>query len=120
MSLGKHFILECRGCDSEVLKNAFLLEKILKEAAINAHATVLHTYFHKFDQGEGITGIIALAESHISVHTWPEHDYMAIDIFMCGECDPQDSVDYLEKNVKIGSLKVQIFERGIGYYSEYK
>jgi S-adenosylmethionine decarboxylase len=119
MALGKHFILECRGCDSEALKNASLLETVLKESAINARAEILYSYFHKFDQGEGITGIIALAESHISIHTWPEHDYMAIDIFMCGECNPQDSIDYIEKNIKIGVLTVQILERGVGFYSEY-
>lgn len=119
MALGNHLIIECHGCDSELLKDCFKVEEILKQSALTANATILHSYFHKFDQGEGVTGIIALAESHISVHTWPEHFYMAIDIFMCGDCDPQISADYISDKVVMTGMNVSKIVRGIDYTSTY-
>ena len=113
MALGNHLIIECHGCDSELLKDCFKVEEILKQSALTANATILHSYFHKFDQGEGVTGIIALAESHISVHTWPEHFYMAIDIFMCGDSNPELCVDILKKGFHTENVKVEKILRGI-------
>jgi S-adenosylmethionine decarboxylase len=119
MALGNHLIVECHGCDSELLKDTFQLEELLKKSALTANATILHSFFHKFDQGEGVTGIIALAESHISIHTWPEHYYMAIDIFMCGECDPNISVNYIVDNVTMTHINKKLIERGVEYFSFY-
>jgi S-adenosylmethionine decarboxylase len=115
MSLGRHLILECHGCDSISLKDQDYLERIMVESAEMAGAEVLHSYFHKFDQGEGITGVVALAESHISIHTWPEYRYMAIDVFMCGECDPHDSFNYIITNMDIESYNINCIERGVEY-----
>jgi S-adenosylmethionine decarboxylase len=112
MACGRHIILECYDCDDELLKQEKMLEQQLIHSAEFAQATVLHSYFHKFGEGEGVTGVIALAESHISVHTWPEYGYMAIDIFMCGECNPMDSVDYIISNLDIGQFEYQEFQRG--------
>lgn len=112
MALGKHVILECYDCDANMLSNQEYLNALFVESAENAGATVLHSYFHKFDQGNGITGVVALSESHISVHTWPEHQYMAIDVFMCGTCDPMDAVDYIISNVGIGAYSVDELIRG--------
>lgn len=112
MPLGRHLILECYGCDIEVLKSTIRLEEVLKKSAISAEATVLHSYFHKFDQGEGVTGVIALSESHISVHTWPEHAYMAVDVFMCGDCNPIVSANYILQNISIEKHLMQTLERG--------
>lgn len=119
MSLGNHLIIECHGCDSELLKDCSKLENLLKKSALQTNATVLHSYFHKFDQGEGVTGIIALAESHISVHTWPEHGYMAIDIFMCGDCDPKISADYIFENIEMHEMQTSEIVRGVDYNSSY-
>lgn len=113
--LGRHCILECHDCNSDWLKNEEALEYALVEAAKHSGATVLHTYFHKFDKGEGVTGVIALAESHISVHTWPEHKYMAIDIFMCGDCDPGIAAEHIIQNVDIGAFSLDTLERGSEY-----
>jgi S-adenosylmethionine decarboxylase proenzyme len=112
LPLGRHVILECYECDPVALKNEHFMEAILKESAVHAGATVLHSYFHKFDQGNGVTGVIALSESHISVHTWPEHRYMAIDVFMCGSCNPMDSIDYIISNISIDEYVVQDIIRG--------
>ena len=112
MPLGCHAILECYECDEVMLKDQSMLEQHLIEAAKAAGATVLHTSFHKFDRGEGVTGVIVLAESHISVHTWPEYGYMAVDVFMCGECNPLVSTDYIINNLRIGKFSVDKIERG--------
>jgi S-adenosylmethionine decarboxylase len=112
MPLGRHLILECYGCDINALKNTGRLEQVLQESALAAKAIILHSYFHKFDRGEGVTGVVALSESHISVHTWPEHGYMAIDVFMCGDCDPMHSVDYILDNILIERHTVSDLERG--------
>jgi len=113
--LGRHVILECHECSEEDLKNQSFLEKVLSDGARHAKAEILHTYFHKFDRGEGVTGVIALAESHISIHTWPEHKYMAIDVFMCGDCDPFDTLEYVVNNMKIGNYTVNCIHRGVEY-----
>ena len=120
MPLGRHVILECHGCSEADLKNESFLEQVLSEGARYARAEILHTYFHKFDRGEGVTGVVALAESHISVHTWPEHEYMAIDVFMCGDCNPYDTFEYVISNMKIDSYTIDCIERGVEYGDEYK
>jgi len=112
MALGYHTILECYECDEGLLKDQNILEQYLVAAAIDARATVLHTYFHKFDRGEGVTGVIALSESHISVHTWPEYGYMAIDIFMCGDSNPIDAADFIINNLRIGRFSIDTINRG--------
>lgn len=67
----------------------------MKSAANMAGATVLGDNWHNFGVGCGITGVVMLSESHMSIHTWPEHGYAAIDIFMCGNCNPRDTVESL-------------------------
>lgn len=92
---GRHYILDLFGCNPNLLMETETLESICIESAKVSGATVLHSYFHHFGEGYGVTGVVALSESHISIHTWPETQYAALDIFMCGECDPKDAVDYL-------------------------
>ena len=91
---GKHLIVEFRGCKTELLNNVVLVETHLRQASQAAQCTILHSYAHAFEP-QGVTCFVALAESHISTHTWPEHGYAAIDIFMCGDKDPTKALDYL-------------------------
>ena len=86
-SVGKHVILECAGSQAH-LAIADMKNLILK-AANEAGATPITSKFHHFGEGMGVTGVLVLAESHITVHTWPEDDYAAFDFFMCGDCDPE-------------------------------
>ncbi len=65
-----------------------LIEKSLRDAAEAAGATILHGHFHHFTPNGGVSGVLVLAESHISIHTWPERSFAAVDVFMCGACDP--------------------------------
>ena len=85
----------------------------LKRAALAAGATILHSHFHHFSPNGGVSGVLVLAESHISIHTWPERDFAAIDIFMCGECDPHLSVPMLREAFRPGRVELSEQRRGL-------
>ncbi|GAA5496804.1 S-adenosylmethionine decarboxylase proenzyme [Rubritalea halochordaticola] len=80
---GCHLLLECSGCEPDLLTDRPLLEGVLEKAASEAGATVVKTFLHEFNP-HGLSGVVVIAESHIAIHTWPEHHYAAIDIFTCG------------------------------------
>ncbi|MCK4518105.1 adenosylmethionine decarboxylase, partial [Candidatus Babeliales bacterium] len=89
------------------------LERILIEAGKRSGSTPLKVAIEKFDP-QGITGVIILAESHISVHTWPEENYVAVDAFTCGEHTvPQKAIEYLQKQFKPQMVQIQEIKRGI-------
>ena len=91
----KHFLLELYRCDYEKLNDESFLRCTLNNAAKLANATVLNLISNKFEP-QGITAIALLAESHISIHTWPEAQYSAVDIFTCGQnMKPDKSCKYL-------------------------
>ena len=83
-ALGSHLLLELKECDAELLNDLDRVREVLIQAAVESGAAIVGDMFHKFEP-IGVTGIIAIAESHIGVHTWPEHCYAAADIFTCGE-----------------------------------
>ncbi len=88
------------------------IERILYEAAKAANNTPLKTSVHQFPM-QGVTGVILLAESHISIHTWPEHNYLAIDIFTCGrQTKPQAALEYFKSVFMPTRVKTQLIERG--------
>jgi S-adenosylmethionine decarboxylase len=82
-ALGRHLLLELRECNKAVLDDLKYLENALVSAAKEAGATVLDKSFHQFAP-QGVSGVVLIAESHLSLHTWPEHAYAAVDIFTCG------------------------------------
>lgn len=90
---GTHLLIDLWG--AEKLDDLSVVEKALTEAAEVAGATLLHTHLHHFSPNGGISGVLVLAESHISIHTWPERAYAALDIFMCGACDPYKAIPVL-------------------------
>jgi len=98
----KHLLLELYRCDYEKLNDESFLRCTLNRAAKLAKATVLNLISHKFEP-QGVTAIALLAESHISIHTWPESNYSAIDIFTCG----QDMMPKLASQYLIGALNAE-------------
>jgi S-adenosylmethionine decarboxylase len=92
---GMHLLVDLWGASH--LCDPAHIDAALCEAAIAAGATILHSHFHHFSPNGGVSGVVVLAESHISIHTWPERDFAAVDIFMCGSCDPYLSIPVLER-----------------------
>ncbi len=92
---GTHLLVDLWGATN--LDDPGTIDAALREAALTAGATILHGHFHHFTPNGGVSGVLVLAESHISIHTWPERDFAAIDIFMCGACDPRLGIPVLER-----------------------
>jgi len=107
---GKHLLLDLWGCRR--LTDLEFIKQGLEAAAIACDATILESKFHSFGEGGGVTGVAILAESHISIHTWPEIDFAALDVFMCGTCDPHKAVDVFKKHFSPQEIKVTEYERG--------
>ena len=82
--LGTHVLLELRGCDPQLLDDLDYIRQEMLRAATSVGAHIVGESFHQFTP-QGVTGILSIAESHISIHTWPEHGYAAADIFTCGD-----------------------------------
>lgn len=110
---GSHILADLHGIDAKTLRDAHYLESLLKHAALRAGAQVLSAHFHSFGAEEGVTGIVLLKESHISVHTWPESEFAALDIFMCGSASPQLALEDLVRCLKPSRQKVERTERGL-------
>jgi len=89
------------------------IDQALREGAIAAGATILHGHFHHFTPNGGVSGVLVLAESHISIHTWPERDYAAIDIFMCGACDPHDAIAAIKAAFRPERIELAEHRRGL-------
>ena len=110
LPLGRHLIVEFHGAENLVDPEACRLA--LWKAAESAGATVLGVDLHDFGDRMGFTGVALLAESHISLHTWPEHGYAALDIFMCGDADPEKALPALRSYFKPQGESVQLIRRG--------
>jgi S-adenosylmethionine decarboxylase len=92
---GTHLIVDLWG--ARRLDDLDHIESTLREAVEEAGATLLHIHLHHFTPNGGVSGVAVLAESHISIHTWPERDYAALDVFMCGESEPEKAIPVLER-----------------------
>ncbi|MFC4278794.1 adenosylmethionine decarboxylase [Achromobacter aloeverae] len=93
--LGRHLLADLHGVAPALLRDPHGLRELLTAAARVAGAHVLGAHFHHFGGGEGVTGVILLSESHITIHTWPENGYAALDIFMCGHARPELALDHI-------------------------
>lgn len=108
---GTHLLVEL--WDATNLDDLTIADRALRDAAEIAGATLLHLHLHHFSPNGGLSGVAVLAESHISIHTWPERGYAAVDLFMCGACDPYKSVPVLRRAFAPGSVQVSEQKRGI-------
>lgn len=103
--LGIHLIADFFECDSSVINSIESVEKILTESVIISGATIVKPFFHRFSP-QGISGIIVVAESHFSIHTWPEHSAAAVDIFSCGEFDYIAALKFIKEQIKSASNSI--------------
>ena len=95
---GIHLLVDFWGASQ--LDDLELMERTLRAAVVESGATLLHIHLHHFTPNDGISGVAVLAESHISVHTWPERCFAAFDIFMCGRARPEAAVAVLERTFR--------------------
>ena len=111
LPLGTHLLADLSGIAPERLRDGAALEQLLRGAAIAAGAQVLHSHFHSFGAGMGVTGVVLLAESHISIHTWPECGFAAVDIFMCGAARPQLALGAIKEALQAPHCQLQSVRR---------
>ena len=112
-ALGRHVLLELYDCDAEVLKDLEKVREEMVEAARRAQATIVTVTFHEFNPF-GISGVVVISTSHLSIHTWPEYRYAAVDIFSCGEVvQPQAAIDHLTQVFGAERISVVELQRGI-------
>lgn len=106
---GVHLIIDLH--DAQGLDDIDLIERTLRRCVDAARATLLHIHIHHF-QPNGVSGVAVLAESHISIHTWPDSRYAALDVFMCGKADPDACIPVLREAFKAGHVEVNEILRG--------
>lgn len=107
-----HGLLDLYGCPAALLRDAAALEGAMRAAAQQAGATILSAHFHTFDAGGGVTGVLLLAESHITIHTWAEHSFAAADIFLCGSLKPETAAQSLQTTLRAQSATWREYPRG--------
>ena len=108
---GHHYLIDMWDC--LYLEDENKVKDLLKRAAEEAGASVLQINIHHFGEGQGISGVAILAESHISIHTWPERNFAAFDIFMCGNTNPELSLNFLKKKFKPRKVEIKKLKRGL-------
>jgi len=107
---GTHLLLDLWGASR--IDDLAYIEKILRDCVTACNATLLHIHLHQFSESGGISGVAVLAESHISVHTWPERNYAAFDVFMCGAAKPSNTIAILQDAFTPDELQVKEILRG--------
>ncbi len=107
----QHIIGDLWDCPPEVLRDEHRVREAMLAAALESGATVVDHTFHRFDGG-GITGVVAVKESHLTVHTWPERGYAAVDVFLCGRLDPHGALLLLAARLRAQRMSVRTFVRG--------
>jgi S-adenosylmethionine decarboxylase len=108
---GTHLLVDLWG--AKHLDDADLIETALKECITTCGATLLYLHLHCFSENGGISGVAVLSESHISIHTWPERDYAAIDIFMCGDARPHKAIPILRRHFQPTTVQLAEQKRGL-------
>ena len=108
---GVHLLVELWNASN--LGDLDLTDRALRECVDVSGATLLHIHLHHFGPGAGLSGVAVLAESHISIHPWPERGYAALDLFMCGAADPYKAIPVLRRAFQPGTVQVAEQKRGV-------
>lgn len=110
--LGRHVIIELWGCN-DAINDAARVKAAMLDAVKAANATLLNIHVHTFSP-QGVTGVAVLSESHLSIHTWPEHGYAAADVFTCGETtEPQAAAEVLREAFEATHADIKELTRGV-------
>jgi S-adenosylmethionine decarboxylase len=108
---GTHLIVDLWGASN--LDDGDAVERMLRDATTTCGATLLYVHVHRFSENGGISGVAVLAESHISIHTWPERGYAAVDIFMCGSAEPHKAIAVLREVFRPSHVQISDHKRGV-------
>ena len=112
-ALGQHLLVELYDCNPSRINDAGAVEEALVEAVERSGAQIVQPFFHQFSP-HGISGVVVIAESHFTIHTWPEYGYCAVDIFTCGDrIRSEEAVQHLRRALEAGSISVMETKRGI-------
>jgi S-adenosylmethionine decarboxylase len=110
---GLHYIVEASGCAPQILEDVNKLKEILMNAAKVGKMDVRTVHFYKFSP-RGVSGLVIVSASHISIHTWPEHGYAAIDVYICGQgSNPEEAIQHILQSIKAKHAHITEIERGI-------
>ncbi len=110
--VGIHLVADFYGCEGKILDDCQYIKTVIEEAARQAKATIVGSFSHSFNP-QGVTGIVVIAESHLSIHTWPEHNYAAVDIFTCGKTvNPYIAFQYLKDKLHAQEVEIKQIARG--------
>ena len=116
-ALGRHITVELSGCDASIIADSKAVETALLEAAEASGAHIIESSFHYFAP-QGVSGFVIISESHFSIHTWPEYDYAAVDVFTCGDTiSPYAGIDRLKRLLHAQEAQISAdMWRGAGYH----
>lgn len=109
--LGRHILLELYECSADLLRHPADAQRILLEAAHAMGATVVGAHFHAFSP-YGVSGVVVIQESHLTIHTWPEYAYAAIDVFTCGPIDMAPGINLMAARFGARRSACRQFDRG--------
>jgi len=112
-TFGRHVIAELWDCDFDILNNIDEIERIFVDAALHSGAEVREVAFHKFAP-QGVSGVVIISESHLTIHSFPEHGYASVDVYTCGDrIDPNVAVEYIAEKLGSRSTELKQLPRGI-------
>lgn len=111
-ALGRHLLIELHGCEPSILDDIDVITDLLVRAANMMCVTILNVMAHKF-QPQGVTAIVMIAESHLSIHTWPEHQYAAVDVFTCNGAIPDEVQSCIAETLKASQVTAVEIRRGV-------
>jgi S-adenosylmethionine decarboxylase proenzyme len=112
-ALGRQIVVEYYGCNTDVLNDVAYIKRAMRTAAVESGATVVTEAFHVFNP-HGVSGVVVIAESHLTIHTWPEYGYAAVDLFTCGdEVSPDAAFQRLKTALGAQTFNAFEMKRGI-------
>lgn len=112
-TMGRHVIAELWQCDFDKLNDMDFIEQTFVDAALKSGAEVREVAFHKFAP-QGVSGVVIISESHLTIHSFPEHGYASVDVYTCGDLDPTIAAEYIAQALGSQASELKELPRGMG------